>query len=285
MDLYSQTFARNLGIITEAEQERLRRSRIAIAGMGGVGGYHLTTLARMGIGKFRIADADRFELANINRQYGATRESLGRKKVDVMREIALSINPEIEIETFPALSLENIARFLDDADLAIDGIDFFAVDDKRLLFRESRSRSVPVITAGPLGFGAILIVFSPQGMLFDEYFGLSDALEADEKIAAFASGIAPKGLHLSYMDLSRVDLKAGTGPALASACALCAAMAGAESLNILLDKSPIWPAPYYFQFDPFRKIFKKGYLFLGGRNPLQRLKRRILLKRLRGTAA
>src|SRR5437016_6347985 len=100
MNFYHEAFARNLGIINESEQEKLRNSRVAIAGMGGVGGIHLVTLARMGIGHFHIADFDEFEMANMNRQYGATRNTLGRKKVDVMKEIAKSINPEIEIETF-----------------------------------------------------------------------------------------------------------------------------------------------------------------------------------------
>src|SRR5882724_5158965 len=100
MDFYDQAFARNLGILSEVDQKRLRESCVAIAGMGGVGGIHLVTLARMGIGKFHIADSDVFETANLNRQYGATTETFGRKKVDVMRGIAKAINPELDIRTF-----------------------------------------------------------------------------------------------------------------------------------------------------------------------------------------
>src|SRR3954462_14568363 len=81
---YEEAFSRHRGLIGPAEQERLRRSRVAIAGLGGVGGIHLVTLARLGIGGFHIADPDRFELANFNRQYGANVQSLGRGKAEVM---------------------------------------------------------------------------------------------------------------------------------------------------------------------------------------------------------
>jgi hypothetical protein len=68
---YEEAFARNLGWVTEAEQAALRGKRIAIAGAGGVGGVHLLTLARLGVGAFTIADMDRFDLVNFNRQAGA----------------------------------------------------------------------------------------------------------------------------------------------------------------------------------------------------------------------
>ena len=65
---YDEAFKANRGLISEEEQEKLRNCRVAIAGMGGVGGIHLVTLARLGIGKFTIADPDVFEVANFNRQ-------------------------------------------------------------------------------------------------------------------------------------------------------------------------------------------------------------------------
>ena len=84
---YDQAFARNLGWVTREEQARLRGKRVAIAGMGGVGGVHLLTLARLGVGSFSIADFDRFDWANFNRQVGATVDTVGRPKVDVLAEM------------------------------------------------------------------------------------------------------------------------------------------------------------------------------------------------------
>ena len=97
---YQEAFARHLGLFNPEEQDRLRSSRVAIAGMGGVGGIHLITLARLGIGAFHIADPDDFELVNFNRQYGATLRSLGQGKAEVMAEEARAVNPELQLRVF-----------------------------------------------------------------------------------------------------------------------------------------------------------------------------------------
>ena len=68
----SEAFERNRGLISDAEQDKLARTLVVIAGCGGVGGLHAHTCARLGIGRFRIADSDTFSIANINRQIGAT---------------------------------------------------------------------------------------------------------------------------------------------------------------------------------------------------------------------
>src|SRR5438309_9711646 len=98
---YEEAFDRNIGWLTEWEQQALRGKRVAIAGMGGVGGVHLLTLARLGIGAFNLADFDKFDLANFNRQAGAFMDTVGRPKLDVMAEMALGIDPELRIERFP----------------------------------------------------------------------------------------------------------------------------------------------------------------------------------------
>jgi molybdopterin/thiamine biosynthesis adenylyltransferase len=90
---YAEAFSRNIGWTTAEEQRVLARSRIAIAGLGGVGGSHLLTLARLGVGNFNIADFDSFEIQNFNRQVGATLSHLGEPKVDVLRRLAFDINP------------------------------------------------------------------------------------------------------------------------------------------------------------------------------------------------
>ena len=281
-DFYREAFARNLGIISEAEQEVLRRSRVAILGLGGVGGIHLATLARLGVGGFRIADGDAFETANINRQYGACAATLGRNKTEVMAELAKQLNPGVEIAAFPeGVSARVLDAFLEGADLVIDGVDFFAVDVRRQVFRRARERGLHVVSAGPVGFGAALLVFSPSGMSFDDYFGLRDDMSWEEMVAAFAVGLAPAGWHVGYMDLSRVDLEGRKAPGLASACALCAGLAATEVLKILLKRGRLLAAPHYLQLDPYLLRWRKGYMAFGGRNPLQQLKRRLLLRKVR----
>jgi len=117
---YQEAFARHLGLVNHEEQNRLRSSRVAIAGMGGVGGIHLITLARLGIGAFHIADPDDFELVNFNRQYGATLRSLGRGKAEVMAEEARAVNPDLELRVFSeAITPENVGEFLANLNLSV----------------------------------------------------------------------------------------------------------------------------------------------------------------------
>jgi hypothetical protein len=98
---YAEAFKRHRGLINEEEQARLRTCRVGVVGMGGVGGVDLVTLARLGIGKFTIADPDIFEVSNTNRQHGAMSSTLGRRKADVMAEIVQDINPDAELRVFP----------------------------------------------------------------------------------------------------------------------------------------------------------------------------------------
>jgi len=278
---YQEAFGRHLGLFNPEEQDRLRSSRVAIAGMGGVGGIHLITLARLGIGAFHIADPDDFELVNFNRQYGATLRSLGRGKAEVMAEEARAVNPELELRVFSeAITPENVGEFLDGVDVFVDGIDFFDIEARRLVFREARRRGIWAITAGPIGFSAAWLVFSPTGMSFDDYFDFDDRMDRADQLVAFLVGLTPRATQLAYLDLTQVDPKVGRGPSAGLACHLCSGVVGAEILKILLGRSPIRPAPWYFQFDSYRQRLCKGRLFGGNRHPWQRVKRKILRSRL-----
>ena len=121
---YDAAFDRNIGWVTEWEQQALRAKRVAIAGMGGVGGVHMLTLARFGVGAFSIADFDRFDIINFNRQIGANVNTIGRPKAEVLDEMAHAINPEIRVRRFDqGIDDSNIDAFLADADVFIDGLD------------------------------------------------------------------------------------------------------------------------------------------------------------------
>lgn len=282
---YDAAFSRNIGWVTAWEQQALRRKRVAIAGLGGVGGSHLLTLARLGIGAFNIADFDRFELANMNRQAGAGQSALGRPKVDVLAGMAANINPELDLRVFPdGLSVDNLDRFLDGVDLFVDGLDFFALDIRARVFARCAGRGIPAVTAAPIGMGAAFLVFMPGGMTFEQYFRL-EGLPREERLLHFLIGLTPRAFQRSYlMDPSRVDFAAERGPSTAIACELCAGVAAAESLKILLGRGPVRAAPRYHQFDAYTGRWTAGWLPWGNRNPLQRLRRafaRRTLARLR----
>ena len=278
---YREAFSRNLGLISAAEQERLRSSRVAVAGLGGVGGIDLVALARLGIGRFTIADPDVFEIGNTNRQYGAMKSTRGRPKSDVMCEIVKDINPEAEIRLIrDPIGPGNADQFLDGADAMVDGIDAFEIDLRRLLFRKLREKGVYGLGAGPVGFSTAWVVFDPKGMDFDRYFDLSDDMSSLEKFVAYVIGMAPAATQRRYMDLSFLDVSKRTGPSAGLACHLASGVVAAEVLKILLGRGRVRSAPFYHQFDPYAGRYVCRRLRGGNRNPLQRIKRRWLLNYL-----
>ena len=284
-DLISHEFSRNIGLISNANQIKLCKARVAVAGVGGVGGIHLLTLARLGIGNFTIADMDVYERANISRQFGAKHSTLGDYKTSVISNLLQDINPTIESKIFPkGVDRENIGEFLQGADFFVDGMDFFEVEIRRELFKKAREMGIYALTSAPLGFGSTLQVFSPQGMSFDDYFGISEEMPYLEKLAAFASGLAPRPYHLKYLDLSKVSLENKSGPAVAPACTLAASLV-ATCVVRLVAGEPVRAVPYYTQIDLYRSKFRNGYLVWGGKNPLQKLKRHIILKKFKKALA
>lgn len=271
---YGEAFSRNLGLISATEQERLRAVRVAVVGLGGVGGVDLVALARMGIGKFTIADPDIFESRNTNRQYGAMRSTEGQSKAEVMCRIVRDINPEADIRVFcDPIGPENADAFLEGADILVDGIDAFEIDLRRLLFRKARERGIYALGAGPVGFSTVWVVFAPDGLSFDHYFDLSDRMTGVEKFVAYVMGMAPSSLQRRYMDLSFLDFENHTGPSVGFACHLASGVVAAEVLKILLGRGRVYPAPVYHQFDAYLGRMVRKRLLGGNRNPLQKIKR------------
>lgn len=280
---YSGTdaFERNLGLISRQEQEKLARSLVAIAGCGGAGGLHAHTLARLGVGRFRLADPETFSIFNINRQLGANVHTLGMMKAKVTADLIKSVNPEASVEIIEeGIIALNAASFVRGSNLVVDGIEFFAMEARRRLFSAAWEARVPAVTAAPLGFSATLHVFASGGMSFDEYFDLGENQDPIEQLLNFAIGLAPANLHLAYMDLGSVNPLTGRCPSSILGCQMAACLAGAEAVRILLGRGPSFLAPHYLQFDPYRQRLRKGRLWRGNRNPLQKLKRRLLEHRL-----
>ena len=269
---YAEAFSRNLGWVTPAEQAILRDKRVAIAGLGGVGGVHLLTLARLGVGKFHLADFDRFDLANFNRQSGAAMSTLGQPKVDVLAGMARDIDPEVELELFAdGVSATNLDAFLAGVDVYVDGLDFFAFEARERTFAACHARGIPATTVAPLGMGAALLNFMPDGMSFEDYFQLA-GVDEGEKAVRFLMGLSPAMLQRGYLaDPSYVDLVHRRGPSTAMACQLCAGIAATEALKMLLGRGRILAAPVGMQFDAYRGKLVRTWRPWGNRNPVQRI--------------
>ena len=270
---YDLAFDRNIGLITDWEQAALRAKRVAIAGMGGVGGFHLLTLARLGIGAFTIADFDHFEFANFNRQVGATMATVGRDKAAVLDEMAREINPDLRIRRFDAgVAVDTVDDFLRDADLFVDGFDFFALPLRRAAFKRCAELKIPAVTAAPIGMGVAFMAFEPKGMTFEQYFRLEGRPEAEQHLR-FLLGLTPHAFHRRYLvDPTRIDLARRRGPSTVAACQLCAGVTAVAAIKLLLGRGGVMPAPYNHQYDAYRGRYAVTRLSLGNAGPLQRLK-------------
>ncbi len=280
---YPAAVSRNIGWLTLAEQARLRQARIAIAGLGGVGGAHVLTLARLGIGAFHIADFDHFEVHNFNRQAGAFVSTLGQAKAEVTARMAQDVNPTADVRVFgEGVTPANVGAFLDGVDVYVDGIDFFAVEARRLVFAACRERGIPAVTAAPLGMGVSLLVFDPRGMSFERYFRL-EGCSVQEQYARFIAGLSPAMLQRGYLVAPEaVDFAARKGPSTPMACDLCAGVTGTTVLKLLLGRGPVRAAPWAMQFDAYRQKLSFTWRPGGNAHPLQRLLLRLIRPQLRG---
>ena len=275
---HQKAFSRSLGWLTELELKLLRRKRVAIAGLGGVGGVHLLTLARLGIGAFNISDMDIFELENFNRQAGAMMSTLGKPKAQVIADMGRDINPELDIRVFPAgIGESNYDDFLSDVDLYVDGLDVFAFEERAAIFAACRRLGIPGITVAPLGMAASLVNFLPGKMSFEDYFGFNGASDR-EKMARFLVGLSPRMPHRHYLvDPQRIDLAKQRSASTPMSCQLCAGIAATEALKILLCRGSVRPAPHAITYDAYLNREFRTWRPGGYRNPLNRPLIRMLM--------
>lgn len=276
---YNAAFSRNIGWVTLAEQQKLRNFTVAIAGAGGVGGAHALTLARLGIGKFRLSDFDQFEVHNFNRQVGAFMSTVQQDKVTVMQRMVRDINPEAEIACFEqGINADNVDAFLQDVDIYVDSLDFFALEARLLVFQKCHDKRIPVVTAAPLGMGCAFLCFMPGSMSFEQYFRFNGRSREDQLIQ-FLIGLSPAMLQRSYLvDQGRVSFKEQRGPSTPMAVQLCAGIAGTYVLKILLGRGDILCAPHGLHFDAYRNKLVKTWRPFGNAGLVPRIMFRIAKK-------
>ena len=144
-------YSRTRMLLGGEAMEALRRARVAVFGVGGVGGYVVEALARSGVGALDLIDNDVVALTNLNRQIIATHDTLGRAKVDVARERVLAIDPACAVRTYQTFFLPETADAFDFSayDYVVDAID--TVAGKLTIIERARSAGTPVISA--LGTG------------------------------------------------------------------------------------------------------------------------------------
>lgn len=138
-------FSRTELLIGKEGIEKLQKAKVAIFGIGGVGSFVVEGLSRAGIGKFQLVDNDTVDITNINRQIHANINTVGKNKVDVMKERILSINPEVEVDVSTEFFMPG-SKLLDNSlDYIVDAID--TVTGKIELVCKANELNIPIISA------------------------------------------------------------------------------------------------------------------------------------------
>lgn len=165
---YGEFTTRNLGFVSEAQQQRLRRAHVFVAGVGGMGGAAVGCLLRTGVGEFTIADIDVFEVSNLNRQLFATMDTVGQDKAQATAAAMRRINPEVKVTVLDGRWVDELDRILPTVDVAINGC-----DDTRAsvaLMRAGKRHKKTVVD----GFASVLpnvYAVKPQDPRPEEVFG------------------------------------------------------------------------------------------------------------------
>lgn len=138
-------FSREERLIGKENLEKLTKAKVAVFGIGGVGSFVVEGLARAGIGKFLLVDNDTIDITNINRQIHANITTVGKNKVDVMKERILSVNPEAEVDVSTELFMPGSELLDNSLDYIVDAID--TVTGKIELVCRANDLNIPIISA------------------------------------------------------------------------------------------------------------------------------------------
>lgn len=163
-------YSRNLGLISEQEQKKICNASVLIAGVGGMGGVAAEILIRMGVGTIKICDHDIYEETNFNRQLHSNINTIGKYKVDVLKEEFLKINPNLKIETFrEGVTTKNIHQLLDGVQVVINGMDrmYFSL----ILERAAREKKLTIVDAWLTPYASVFVM-TPDSPHWEEFMDL-----------------------------------------------------------------------------------------------------------------
>ena len=248
---------RNFPMITANEQKRLEDSRVAIAGVGGIGAWVAEALVRMGIGHFHIADLDNYEIHNLNRQTFSNQNNLGKEKVHIVANGLKEINDQVEIEVFDqGVTGDNIISFLKDVDIVIDAVEYFEFKARRMIQNESRKLGIPTFLNVVAAFNVGLFIFTPDSMCFDEFMGYDDNLSKEESFTMPFERTIPifPQYMIEYSDpslLKKIFSREAPITNLCSPIAIGAFWAANEVILKLLNRREITTVPECLVFDLF----------------------------------
>jgi len=171
-----ERYLRNRRAVSDADQLRLLRARVAQVGLGGLGGTLLDQFLRLGVGHLRAADGDAFETTNLNRQALATAATLGSPKAAAARLRATEVNPSVRLETRDEfLTPETLPGFLDCCDLAVDALG--GLETRPALRQAAADAGIPLVTGALAGWVGYVGVVLPGAISPSDIMGKNESAE------------------------------------------------------------------------------------------------------------
>ncbi len=178
-------YEKNFGILSLEEFQLLRKSKVCVIGCGGLGGYVIELLARLGVGFLTVVDKDIFEESNLNRQIFCSISSLGKLKALVAKERLKEVNPEVEVRAVVAeLNLKNGKNILEGHDLVIDALD--SIEGKKLLEELCENLKIPLVHGAVAGwYGQVACIFPGDRLLRTLYSFKPFGIEKEIGVPSF----------------------------------------------------------------------------------------------------
>jgi molybdopterin/thiamine biosynthesis adenylyltransferase len=261
-DYYKKMVERNVGIITNEQQEKLKECEIPIFGVGGLGGIVAELLARCGVGKLKIVDIDRFEASNLNRQVYAYASTLGMRKVDATEAFLKDINPGLEIEKYHKTDDETIACMLKNSKIAAMCIDQLvpSIHVARRCFENNITMletvaipymNVRVYNRNTISFEAFHN-FQTEEKTIDELYNLSEQENREIGECFIKAFVGLEDISSYFSDEAFNNMSKGCFPSFAPFVWLQASLLALETIKVLLDWGEISYAPEYAVYDPVK---------------------------------
>ena len=177
-----ERYIRNLGALSEDECALLREKTVLVAGCGGLGGYLIEMLLRLGVGEIRAADGDRFEASNLNRQLLSAPALLGRSKAEAAAERAAAVNPDVRFVAVPEFVTEaNVEALIRGCDAVLDALDNIA--SRKLLAKACAEAQIPMIHGAICGWTAQAAIVLPGDGMLDRIYPEGAALKSKASLS------------------------------------------------------------------------------------------------------
>lgn len=180
-------YVRNIPALSEAECALLRTKVVAVIGCGGLGGYLIEFLARLGIGSIRCVDGDTFQESNLNRQLLSTVSLLGANKAEAAAARVKVINPDMQVKAFPVfLDEDNAEDLIRGCDAVLDALD--NIHSRKILASACKQEGIPYIYGAIAGWVAQAAVYMPEDDWIDKLYP-EDAVIKDKSVLSFTPAL------------------------------------------------------------------------------------------------